>query len=373
MPKIALLLLAMVLSAVLLALPVPAWLLPLPALAALAYALYFPTPQAQVAEQATPPASVDVLPAGQELEALLKRQTRAAHEEVERVQGILNEAIVSLTSNFTLIANAARQQQDIALQTLGGDAGRGADHLINETGETLQAIGGLMLENHATAQRLTEEMMGMGLRVNDMMGELGGLDDIAKKIHFLSLNANIEAARAGEAGRGFVVVAEEVHKLAQYTRDFSERIRKSMGEVRNSISSMEHAAGELSNRQGAETEKVRHHVDETLVDLRKLNEGQSQALNALSSMAQQTEQGIASATTALQFQDMVNQLLAHARRRIDALQAAMESTRLCQQQLQSGEAEALTRLRSALSAQEAALAHNPVAQRSIGQGDIELF
>ncbi|GAB3244897.1 methyl-accepting chemotaxis protein [Chitinimonas naiadis] len=377
--RIAVLLVALILSGLLLGLGAPGWSLPLPALLALVAGLWFVPTKHKEAFPTPPPLAAH--PGGnndprveQELNQLVGRQTRAANEEVERVQAILNEAIGTLTQSFTVIAVSARQQQDIALGTLSGGERGGADSLINETGETLRTIGQLMVENTSTAQQLTDEMLVMGTRVNEMIEQLVGLDDIAKKIHFLSLNANIEAARAGEAGRGFVVVAEEVHKLAQYTRDFSERIRQRMGGVRGSIENMERAASALASRQGAETDRIRHHVDETLVDLRKLNDGQNKALGSLGEIARTTENGIASATTALQFQDMVNQLLAHARRRVDALHLAVDAAAACRQALQSGQgSEALARLKTQLADAEAALAHNPVAQQSIGQGDIELF
>lgn len=47
---------------------------------------------------------------------------------------------------------------------------------------------------------------------------------ILQSLRLLAINARIEAARAGEAGRGFVVVAYEVHQLADGTSGATERI-----------------------------------------------------------------------------------------------------------------------------------------------------
>ncbi|WP_275262662.1 globin-coupled sensor protein [Paenibacillus tepidiphilus] len=64
------------------------------------------------------------------------------------------------------------------------------------------------------------------------------VQEIADQTKILSLNATIEAARAGEHGRGFSVVAQEVNRLAEDTKNTVLRI------------------GELTHKSGALTDQV---------------------------------------------------------------------------------------------------------------------
>ncbi|MDO5521383.1 MAG: methyl-accepting chemotaxis protein [bacterium] len=71
------------------------------------------------------------------------------------------------------------------------------------------------------------------------------ISDITKKTNLLSLNASIEAARAGQAGKGFVVVAEEIKGLADDTQASAVEIKKMIEGLIHDIQHMSQGVNQL--------------------------------------------------------------------------------------------------------------------------------
>ncbi len=69
--------------------------------------------------------------------------------------------------------------------------------------------------------------------------------DISSRTNLLSLNASIEAARAGSAGKGFSVVAAEIHNLAENCRMSAEKIQNISSTVNEAIFKLIKDAEEL--------------------------------------------------------------------------------------------------------------------------------
>jgi methyl-accepting chemotaxis protein len=70
----------------------------------------------------------------------------------------------------------------------------------------------------------------------DQIGEVSNLvRRIAEQTNMLALNASVEAVRAGESGKGFAVIAVEIRKLADQSRESTMNINDLIMAIQKSI------------------------------------------------------------------------------------------------------------------------------------------
>lgn len=168
--------------------------------------------------------------------AISAKEIAAATEEIAGGAGSLaleaergNELTDQIGQQMQAVV-AANREMDEAARSVGRSSGQGAKQLAELLKQTSQT--GEM--TNALVQKVNDlkETAFSVIKVLDVM------KNITQQTNILSLNATIEAARAGEAGRGFMVVADEIRQLADQSKQsiavvagITDRIMTEMNET----------------------------------------------------------------------------------------------------------------------------------------------
>lgn len=108
------------------------------------------------------------------------------------------------------------------------------------------------------------------------------MHNITKQTNILSLNATIEAARAGAAGKGFMVVADEIRGLAEQSRQSIEKVAGITNDIMTEMKDMIEALAEVTPLFGKQREAVKE-TGAIFQDVQQRMEGFIERLDAVTS------------------------------------------------------------------------------------------
>ena len=95
-------------------------------------------------------------------------------------------------------------------------------------------------------QIIAELILELSEHTQQIGDTIGIVEDIAEQTNMLALNAAVEAARAGENGKGFSVVAGEIRKLADESKQATTKITSLIKDIQHATNSTVMATEESS-------------------------------------------------------------------------------------------------------------------------------
>jgi len=206
----------------------------------------------------------------------LSRLASSQSASVEQSSASLNKISATFESVSKSISLEAKNILEIGevthkIQT----SNQGIERKIRLLSETSKKSGLNAEKSQGTILETTQSMEEIKKVSSEISKMLMIIRDISKQTHLLALNASIEAARAGEFGKGFLVVADEISKLAEKTSHSvaqirnlveatNEAIAKGARSVENSVQVLKEVIGNI------------HNISKGILDLEKeINEQQS--------------------------------------------------------------------------------------------------
>lgn len=126
----------------------------------------------------------------------------------------------------------------------------------NNNAQESTNINMLMMEVVELGGHLKEALTSIETLMQGLQSNNEEIAGVADETNLLSLNASIEAARAGSAGRGFAIIAENIKKLAESSKETALDSGKNQEKIGEAVATLQERAEKLIEIIGNVNDKV---------------------------------------------------------------------------------------------------------------------
>lgn len=313
-------------------------------------------------------------------------------DELAQVRGLLHDAISKLTQHFTALHGHTEAQGELMMGLTGGSENGGAystmnfEEFIKKTTEILASFVESTIYTSKYSMELVEKIQDITDVTDKILHDVGGLTHLAGQTKMLALNAAIEATRAGTYGRSFAVVADEVGRLAAHSNALSEGITGHVQETKKVLEVAETATHNLASKDMNFALVAKANVDGMMEKVNVLNTKIVESMKELSHINVEVRSSVDHAIVALQFEDMVTQIVGGVEERMEKIGiflACMDAMKGDIEGMSEGCGGGRMTCRDRIAGMKAAMEEKiemlegvrevKVAQSSMDSGSVELF
>ncbi|GAB6990824.1 methyl-accepting chemotaxis protein [Paenibacillus pini] len=233
----------------------------------------------------------DVLDTAGELSDASKKTAISAKEIALATEEIANGAssLANEAERGNELTDHISKQMRLVIDA-NSEMGSAANHVEQSSERGTRHLNDLLDKTHQTEQitrslmHKVDDLKQTTLSVNKV---LEVLQNLTKQTNILSLNATIEAARAGAAGRGFMVVADEIRQLANQSKESIEMVgkitEKIMAEMNETVLALNEAHPLFNHQMNAvkETNDIFVSVQEHMGDFNRHLGSVTESIEAL--------------------------------------------------------------------------------------------
>jgi methyl-accepting chemotaxis protein len=262
--------------------------------------------------QHTNQSAQEVLRTAAELSDVSKKTAMSAKEisvATEQIAGGASTLALEAERGNELTSNIRVEMDSVVDSNF--EMGKSANEVRKVSEQGIVYMSQLIEKTNSTekmTRSMTDKVDNLRESTTSIRQILDVLNSMTKQTNILSLNATIEAARAGAAGKGFMVVADEIRKLADQSKQSIEVVGQITEGIQNEIDETVAVLSEAYPMFKEQTDSVREadlifknvqgqmdefiqHLDAVTNSIQQLEGSQatlSEAMSSVSSVSQES-------------------------------------------------------------------------------------
>ncbi len=153
-----------------------------------------------------------------------KENNTVSGDRIRSIQTLVQN-LLDFSSSMNSVTDATKEKTDKSLS------------YTNDEYSAVKSNIEKMFSIRHKIQTIAELILELSDFVQSISSTIGLVEDIAEQTNLLALNAAVEAARAGEHGKGFAVVASEIRKLADESKQATTKIISLINDIQQTANS----------------------------------------------------------------------------------------------------------------------------------------